>query len=237
MQRRRERIRAATAQEIKAIARRHMADHGAAELSLRAIARDMGMTAGALYSYYDTRDDLITALIADGYGSLAEALEAARDSRPADDHAGRLLAAGHAYRSWAIAHPQEFRLIFGDPIRGYRAPEGGPTEAAARRAGAVLVELVAAAWPRIRAAVPAGDHHWSDFDAGYSAWVREAFPGLPPAAVALHLRVWGRVHGLVALEVYGHLRPLLADAAKLYRAELLDLVGSLGLAAPADPGR
>ena len=229
-------MRAATAQEIKAIARRQMADQGAAALSLRAIARDMGMTAGALYSYYDTRDDLITALIADGYNSLAEALEAARDSRPPQDPAGRLLAAGHAYRRWAIAHPQEFQLIFGDPIPGYHAPEGGTTEAAARRAGAVLLELVAAAWPRIRAAAPAGGHRWSEFEAGFAAWVREAYPGLPPAAVALHLRVWGRVHGLVALEVYGHLRSLVADPARLYRAELRDLVASLGLPPPPDQG-
>ena len=66
---------------------------------------------------------------------------------------------------------------------------------------------------------------------------RQADVALPPAAVALHLRIWGRVHGPVALEVYGHLRPLVADAARLYRDELLDIIGSLGLPPPADLAR
>jgi hypothetical protein len=60
------------------------------------------------------------------------------------------------------------------------------------------------------------------------AEVRRDFPDLPPAAVALALRMWGRMHGLVALEVYGHLRGQTTDPAKLYEAELSDLVRSLG---------
>jgi hypothetical protein len=73
-------------------------------------------------------------------------------------------------------------------------------------------------------------HTWSDFDPGFSALVRDAFPDLPAAAVALSLRVWGRMHGLVSLEVYGHLQPQSLDPAKLYLEEMLDLAASLGLA-------
>ncbi len=89
---RRERVRAATIDEIKEIARRHIAEKGAAALSLRAIAREMGMTSPALYRYFASRDDLVTALIVDAYNSLADALEAARDACEEADHAGRLAA-------------------------------------------------------------------------------------------------------------------------------------------------
>jgi len=235
MQRRRERVRAATAQEIKDIAREHMAEQGGAAISLRAIARQMGMTAGALYSYYDTRDDLITALIVDGYVSLAEALEAARDAQPAGRPADRLLAAGLAYRDWALGHPQEYQLVFGSPIPGYQAPELGPTVAAARRAGAVLLDLVAAAWPASRRAGPpegeAADPRWAT---PFAAWLDHAYPGLPAAAVAFHLRIWARLHGMVALEIHGHLGAIVTDAGLLYREELHALLAELGLPDPPD---
>jgi AcrR family transcriptional regulator len=230
-QQRRARLRAATAEEIKTIALKHMAANGTGAIALRAIAREMGMTAGAIYSYYDTRDDLITALIAHVYGSLADTMEAARDSRPAWEPAERVLAVGEAYRTWAIEHPDEFRLVYGDPIPGYRAPASGPASDAEQRACAVLLGLVAAAWPEAAAASTAcaEEYRWTDFKPGFVALAREAYPDLPPTAVAISLRVWGRMHGLVALEVYGHLRTEVEDPAKLYRAEMADLARTLGL--------
>ncbi|WP_324195478.1 TetR-like C-terminal domain-containing protein [Nocardia abscessus] len=86
----------------------------------------------------------------------------------------------------------------------------------------------AAAWPRAAATQTMGDCGWSDFDASLAEHVRTDFPDLPPDALALALRMWGRMHGLIALEVYGHLRPQTQDPAKLFRAELRDLVRSLG---------
>lgn len=224
---RRERLRAEAAQEIKTIALRLMAEGGPAAISLRAIAREMGMTAGALYGYYATRDDLVTELIAEVYTGLAEYEEGARDAVPKEDTAGRLLAVGTAFRLWAIGHPEEFQLIYGDAVPGYRKPEGGAATAAEQRACAVLTGIVADAWPHVT--VSDDDYAWSDFVPGFADVIRASFPDLPPAAVALAMRVWGRLHGLVALEVYGHLRPQINDPAKLYRAELLDLATTLGL--------
>ncbi|MGK5556358.1 TetR/AcrR family transcriptional regulator [Actinomadura kijaniata] len=228
---RRERLRAETSAEIKKIALDLMAAGGPDAISLRAIAREMGMTAGAIYSYYATRDDLITTLISDVYTSLVDAAEAARDAVPPGDPGGRIMAWGRAVREWALANPEGFRLIYGDPVAGYRPPEGGPAREAHHRACAGLTGLVAAAWPHARDRQD-GDHSWDDFSPDLVAETQAAFPGLPPAALALTLRVWGRMHGLVALELYGHLS-LSNDPAALHRAEMLDLVRSLGLPDPS----
>jgi AcrR family transcriptional regulator len=229
---RRERLRAETSQEIKTVALRLMAESGPDAISLRAIAREMGMTAGAIYGYYATRDDLITTLIRDVYTELVDAVEAARDARPADDAGGRLLAWGEAFRKWAVANPQGFRLVYGDPVNGYEPPEGGAAPEAAHRACVGLSALVAATWPYAQAQAQApGGYRWSDFEPGLATVIHESFPDLPPAAVALALRVWGRMHGLVSLEIYGHLGTQTQQAAKLYRAEMLDLVASRGISA------
>jgi AcrR family transcriptional regulator len=231
---RRARLRAQTSDEIKAIALKLLAEGGPDAISLRAIAREMGMTAGAIYSYFATRDDLVTTLIGDVYGALVDAAEAARDAVPESDPGGRILAWAQAVREWSRANPEGFRLIYGDPVPGYQAPEGGAAADAEHRACAVLTGLVAAAWPQAERLVSDGDYAWSDFEPDFAALIRESFPDLPPAAVALAMRMWGRMHGLVALEVYGHLRPQVRDPARLYRAELLDLTTTLGLPSPAN---
>lgn len=225
---RRQQLRLDTITEIKRVALALLTEGGPDAVSLRAIAREMRMTPGALYSYYATRDDLITALTGDMYTSLVDQAESARDAHPVDAPAARLVGWGEAFRSWAVGHPAGFRLVYGDPVRGYRVPEGGAAPEAASRACAGLTGLVAAAWP-LKDAEAAEDYDWDDFDPGLAALVKATFPDLPPAAVALALRVWGRMHGLVALEIYGHLRPQAKDPARLYRAELRDLARSLGL--------
>lgn len=229
---RRARLRAQTSDEIKAIALKLLAEGGPDAISLRAIAREMGMTAGAIYSYFATRDDLVTTLIGDVYGAVVDAAEAARDAVPESDPGGRILAWAQAMREWAAANPEGFRLIYGDPVPGYQAPGDGPGKAAELRACTGLVGLVAAAWPAAAALQADGRRYaWNDFDPGLVGHVREDFPGLPPEALALTLRVWGRMHGLMALEIYGHLRPLVHDPAAVYRDEMRDLIASLGLTA------
>jgi AcrR family transcriptional regulator len=228
-QTRRERLRAETTAEITTIAMSLLAEGGPDAISLRAIAREMGMTAGAIYDYFTTRDELITRLITDVYTSLLDAVEAARDECPPSDPGGRIRAWARAFREWALANPQGFRLVYGDPVPGYRAPENGPAAELEHRACRGLTELVGAAWPHAQGRQSGIEHRWSDFSAELTDDVRAEFPELPPAAVALALRVWGRMHGLVALEVYGHLRGQTRDPAKLYDAEMRDLVASLGL--------
>jgi AcrR family transcriptional regulator len=218
-----------TTAEIKSIALKCMAAGGPSAISLRAIAREMGMTAGAIYSYFANRDDLITALTADVYESLAQTLEASHRNAPSDSPAAQLLAHAHAYRAWAVAHPDEFRLIYGDPVPGYQPPQGGAAQEAEHRLCAVLLELVASAWPRASASQEAGDYDWSDFQPSLATLTRESFPDLPPAAVALCLRLWSRMHGLLTLEIYGHLRHQVTDPAKLYESDMRDLIHTLGL--------
>jgi AcrR family transcriptional regulator len=124
----RERARAELSREIKEEARRQLAASGAGGLSLRAVARELGMVSSALYRYYPSRDDLLTALIIDAYNALGAAAEGAiaagqgavAQKVPARD---RWTAACHAVRGWALANPHEYALIYGSPVPGYRAPE------------------------------------------------------------------------------------------------------------------
>ncbi|MFB4319914.1 TetR/AcrR family transcriptional regulator [Actinomadura sp. 21ATH] len=225
---RRERLRVETSREIKAIALRQMAEGGPGAISLRGIAREMGMTARAIYSYFPTRDDLITALISEIGASLADALESASNAVPNTDPGGRLTAWGQALREWALAHPECFRLFYGHPVPGYQPPEDGPVDQTARRVCRELTRLVATAWPHARHHQPE-DTSWSDLHPDYVAKIQEDLPDVPPAAAALALRVWGRMHGLVTLEIDGHIHPVAGNPAALHRAEMLDLVRSLGL--------
>ncbi|KUJ65788.1 TetR family transcriptional regulator [Streptomyces albus subsp. albus] len=226
---RRERLRAETTAEIKNTALKLLGSGGPDAITLRAIAREMGMTANAIYGYFATRDDLVTALIADVYTSLADAVDAAWADSAQAEPAARIQAWAHAFRDWALANPEGFRLIYGDPVPGYRAPEGGAAPQAAQRVCVGIAALAAAAWSPARPPYDDGDFTWADFDPGLLGKVRPAFPDLPPAGVALALRIWGHLHGLVALEVYGHLRAQTLSPTKLFGAELSQLVRSLGL--------
>jgi AcrR family transcriptional regulator len=118
----RERARAELTAEILETARRHLEADGAAALSLRAVARDLGMVSSAVYRYVPSRDDLLTRLIIDAYNALGDAVDVAEAACGRDDFLGRWLALGHATRDWACAHPQEWALIYGSPVPGYAAP-------------------------------------------------------------------------------------------------------------------
>ncbi|MET9079301.1 TetR/AcrR family transcriptional regulator [Streptomyces sp. NPDC004232] len=224
---RRERLRAETTAEIKEVALALMAKGGPDAITLRAIAREMGMTANAIYGYFPTRDDLVTTLISDVYTALADAVDAAWETTPSADPAVRIEAWANAFRTWALVNPQGFRLIYGDPVPGYQAPEGGPAPDAARRVCTGLTALAAAAWPHARHLYQDSAFDWSDFDRGLLEKVRPAFPDLPPAAVALALRIWGHLHGLVSLEVYGHMHTQTTSPEKLFREELAQLIQTL----------
>ncbi|ABW12400.1 transcriptional regulator, TetR family [Parafrankia sp. EAN1pec] len=226
---RRDQLQATTAEEIKGVALKLMTTSGPDAISLRAIAREMGMAVSAIYRYYAARDDLVSTLISDVHSVLVEAVESARDAQPEDDPAGRIIAWSQAFRDWAITNPSGFKLVYGDPVPGYQPPEGGPAPETQHRVCTGLIDLIEGVWPCAESRQPADRHQWSDFDPRLVASVREEFPELPPAAVALAVRLWGRMHGLVSLEIYGHLRTHVRDPETLYRAEMHDLVRSLGL--------
>jgi AcrR family transcriptional regulator len=136
----RARVRAEMIDEIKEAARRQLATEGA-NLSLRAIARELGVVSSALYRYFASRDDLLTALIIDAYNALGEAGERA-DAAVTErlDLSGRWLAIAHAWRDWALAHPAEYALIHGSPVPGYAAP--ADTIAPANRRFLVVAAIV-----------------------------------------------------------------------------------------------
>ncbi len=226
---RRERLRAETTAEIKKVALGLMASGGPDAITLRAIAREMGMTANAIYGYFATRDDLVTTLIGNVYTSLADTVDAAWGAAPAQDPAVRIQAWARAFRNWALANPEGFRLIYGDPVPGYLPPEGGAAPEAAHRVCTGIAALAAAAWPHAEFDYSHSDFEWSDFAPGLLDKVRPAFPDLPPAGVALALRIWSHLHGLVSLEIYGHLQSQTLSPEKLFREELAQLIRSLGI--------
>ena len=140
----RERARAELTREIKEEARRQVAAEGAQRLSLRAVARQLGMASSAVYRYFPSRDSLLTALIIDAYDALGAEVESADTGQPRSDLRGRWRAICHSVRDWAMARPHEYALIYGSPVPGYRAPQ--ETIAPASRAGLMLGRLLTDAW-------------------------------------------------------------------------------------------
>jgi AcrR family transcriptional regulator len=136
----RARVRAEMMDEIKDAARRQLATEGA-NLSLRAIAKELDVVSSALYRYFASRDELLTALIMDAYNAIGAAGEQA-DAAVTDrrDLTGRWLAVVHAWRDWALAHPAEYALIHGSPVPGYAAPVD--TVAPANRRFLVLAAIL-----------------------------------------------------------------------------------------------
>jgi AcrR family transcriptional regulator len=213
---RRERLRDATMAEIKATARRHLVASGPEALSLRAVARDMGLTAPALYRYVDSRDDLLTEVITELYDELTSSLEAARDEQPADAVGPRLVAAGWALRSWALAHPTEFGLLFGSPVPGYDVASEGVLDEAGRRFGMVFAALFAQLWEQRPFPCARTEDLDPQLARQLAAYAESLDSPLPPGAVKVFLECWVRLYGLVCMEVFGHLKFALDDAEPMF---------------------
>ncbi len=185
---------------IKKIALKQMAINGSASLSLRAIARDLKITAPAIYNYFPSRDDLVTALIVEAYQSLAIALAASQDNDE-ESHAERIMASAQAYRDWALAHAEQYSLIFGKPIPNYHAPMEitGPTAAGSM---AVLISVMDAAW---RDGALKVDGAPSSSPEMVQAWIDKFEYTENPAVIHFAMACWAKIHGLVSLELNGHL--------------------------------
>lgn len=224
---RREQFRDGTREQIKAIARQHMATEGTASLSLRAIARDLGVSAPALYRYFASRDDLITALILDAFNALADAMEAAGNSKQQEDYVGRCRAIFVAYRNWAREHPVDFQLIYGNPIPGYHAPAEITGQASARS----FVPIINA----IQSAMDTGKlRSEGNFLPGeVAANIREMNEryGLTVSELTVYLAVeiWAVGYGLVMLEMFNHLQPVVGDTETFFQFEMEMLLKRIGL--------
>ena len=204
-------------QAIKDAAWNHIAKEGAPALSLRAIARDLTITAPAIYNYFPDRDALVTALIIDAYTSFGDSQLAARDEIPPDDLIGRMNAIGLAYRQWAHKYPQRYELIFGTPIPGYQAPiEVMPSAARSLNALVAVVEQVRLAeklqikfFPKVKA----------EFKVGFEMW-KKYLGDVDILSLSVAMIIWARVHGIVSLEITDKLPLFGAKGDDLYLHEL-----------------
>ncbi|WP_431975685.1 TetR/AcrR family transcriptional regulator [Micromonospora haikouensis] len=224
---RRERLRATTLSEIKDGARRLLVTGGVEAISLRAIARDMGMTAPAIYRYFPNLEALVGALAGDLYDELRGIVEAARDAaggEPVD----QLTAMCRAMRHWAVAHPAEFSLIFGNPVPGLAAftDACADAERPGARFGAVfLVPFLALTRDAALPGPPADVLHQQ---LGCHLAPLTAKHGELPIEVAYaFLSAWTRLYGLVAMEVFGHLAWAVDSPEALFETELAALLGQL----------
>jgi AcrR family transcriptional regulator len=230
---RRDRVRAATVTEIKDTARGLLVAEGPDGLSLRAIAREMGMTAPALYRYFPSREDLVVALIADLYDELTATLGAARDEQDPADAPMQLAAASRAFRQWARANQREFGLLFGSPIPGIDVrhdDDQDPAHQAAERFGQVFGELVARIYQAAPFPIPADDEIEPELREELRTWCQEFPVDMPLGAAQVFLSCWIRLYGMVAMEVFGHLDFALPDAEPIFEVELRDLAARLGFA-------
>ncbi len=205
-------------QAIKDTAWKQIAEEGAPALSLRAIGRSLKITAPAIYNYFPSRDELVTALIIDAYNSFGDSQLAARNALPEADLVGRLRAIGLAYRQWAFTHPQRYQLIFGAPIPGYSAPLMEVLPSAARSLSA-LVSVVEAIRNAGRLKADGFPQVMPGREAEFAVW--KNYGGEADIlSLAVAMIIWSRVHGLVSLEIAGCMPPFGAQGDALYHYEL-----------------
>ncbi|WP_405011122.1 TetR/AcrR family transcriptional regulator [Kitasatospora sp. NBC_01539] len=226
----RERAREELTREIKTAARRHLASEGAQRLSLRAVARELGMASSALYRYYPSRDDLLTALIVDAYTDLADAVDAALAAHPGPRARWRALCT--AVRTWARANPHEYALVFGTPVPGYSAPQ--ETVAPAARLPLALIGVAhqaarAAGTTEDRAATGGAAPALTGPLGEQLARLREEFaPGLPEPVLARAAIAWTQLFGMIGFELFGHFVGSFDPADAFFAhavEEMADLVG------------
>lgn len=206
----RERARSEITREILAAARRHLATDGAPALSLRAIARDLGMASSAVYRYVASRDELLTRLIIDAYDSLGAAAEAAEIVVARDDLGGRWSAICRAVRGWAIANPNEYALIYGSPVPGYVAPPD--TIAPATRVTNLLIHILVDATVMGRLTPTVAQDQLDPEGRSALAPVR-ALIGveLPDGLILRGLMVWSALYGTVSFELFGQLHNVVGE--------------------------
>lgn len=205
-------------EKIKDIAWKQIAESGAATLSLRGVARELHIAAPSIYTYYPSRDDLVTVLIVDAYNSLADVLSAAGKDIPVEQFPERLFALGWAFRQWAVTYSQRYLLIFGTPIPNYHAPEE-ITMPAAERALVPLIEVLQTIHAAGRLRVERFAPLTPALAAVLYSW-QGAAGGIHPEILYLAQIFWSRVHGLVMLEITNQIPSFFTDPAELFRREL-----------------
>lgn len=225
----REQARARTMADILRIGRDHLARYGAAALSLRAVARDLGMVSSAVYRYVASRDELLTLLLVDGYDDLADAVTAALDAVPDAPPRERFAVLGRALRTWARAEPATYALLYGAPVPGYEAP-AERTTGPGTRVVRLLLEVAAQAHAAGTLVVPDEPAPAQPLAAGLQG-IRDQFGiDLPDAVLTRGVLVWAALFGCVSFEVFGQYGPDgLGDPDALFERHLATLAADLGL--------
>jgi AcrR family transcriptional regulator len=226
---RRERLRTATVAEIKQTARQLLVTGGPPAISLRAIAREMGMTAPAIYRYFPSLEKLVSELCADLYEELSAAIEADRTAIPAGRPAERLRAMAHAFRRWSTTHRAEFSLMFGEPIAGAPHLDDGceriPAGVMSFCEG-FMVEF-AELWQQHQIATPPLGMISERLVDQLAPELLALRRDLPIEVIYLFLSGWIRLYGMVAMEVFGHLSWALTDTDALFETEMAAYIHQL----------
>jgi AcrR family transcriptional regulator len=231
----RARMRAELTREIKDEARRQLAVEGAQGLSLRAVTRALGMASSAIYRYFPSRDDLLTALIVDAYDAVGAAAEEADAGCPRGDYGGRWRAAGRAVRAWAVANPHEYALVYGSPVPGYRAPEA--TIDPASRVTLVLARMVDEAAQSGSLLDPPGAGDLPPLDPAVLDGTRRladlAFPHASDEVVVRAVLAWTQLFGMISFELFGHFHRVVDDVGPVLERTLLETGRLVGFPEPA----
>jgi AcrR family transcriptional regulator len=220
----RARARAEVRAAILAAASKRVADDGANDLSLRAVARDVGLVSSAVYRYFASRDELLTALIIEAYDSLGDHVEAHVEStigRPAGE---RWVDAAMAIRSWALAHPNDYALLYGTPIPGYAAPDD--TVASGTRVSRALVSIVREADHLDPIAQRPIEPSLSE---SFAALRAELGLDVDDATTLAIITAWSQLFGLLTFELFGQTRNFVSDDEALFRAAATSMAASIGL--------
>lgn len=227
---RRERVRFETTAEIKQAAWADMARNGPSALSLRAVARDLGMAPSAIYRYFASRDDLLSALIIDAFSELADTLDATYErvrAAGAPNAGAEFLTLAAAYRRWALDRPTEYRLVFSTVVPGYSGTPG--TTAAAARATAALERVICDMVKEGSVDLAAMDALVSDgLRQQLATWAALLGDDLPEGAVFAAMLCYIAMHGAINLEMNGHFPPSLSDSEELFTAAMHAVVAQIG---------
>lgn len=222
----RARVRAEMTDQIKQTARRQLAEHGP-DISLRAIAREVGVVSSAVYRYFPSRDDLLTALIIDAYDSLGDAADAAEGAVARRDTLGRWMALGRGIRDWAAANRHEYALLYGSPVPGYAAPQD--TIGPASRPVLVGVGIVRDAVAAGSLAVAPGRLPRAVRDDIEKLASLPGFDGIPPAVFARLITAWAQMFGAISFELFGRLQNAIDDYEAFFDFQLRAMATHVGL--------
>lgn len=215
--------------EITRVANDQLREVGPAQLSVRAVARELGMASSAIYRYVSSRDELLTLLIVEGYNAMADHVEA--KVKGIQDPVRRFRAIGLACRQWALEHPQQYALIYGSPVPGYAAPQD--TIEPATRIPALLVGLLqqTKADPVVPAFTSRVQRSLRPVISSLPQWAGP--PQFSDAAMAVGIMAWTHIIGSISFEMFGHRHNVVGDSEADRRAyfefELQTLEDLLGI--------